>query len=355
MVYPVPRPLADVLRKGENNFDILRLIAAFAVIFGHAYAVAPQALKQDPVAVLLGFDYSGSLAVKFFFFLSGLLVTDSIIKKRFPLKFLARRCFRIFPGLWACLLVTVFIAGPTLTELPLSQYVYHPEVREYLLHNAILRDMRWTLPGVLFAPLPSINGSLWTLPFEFICYVFLAVGASLGLSLSRGVASAVLCAVIGLSFLAPEYMIQFGANAEALLLPACFALGGLAALNKTIIKVGAVQALALWVLVWLIPYPSPHRFLFYVAVFYFAIYVSSLGWVRRYLKLPFDASYGVYIYGFMIQQVLHKFFPAIGVHTHQLVACIVALCFGVMSWYLVEKSCIAAGSRLTSNGTPSSS
>jgi peptidoglycan/LPS O-acetylase OafA/YrhL len=300
----------------------------------------------------LGFDYSGSLAVKFFFFLSGLLVTESILNKPSPLKFLARRCFRIFPGLWVCIATTVFVVGPALTQLQLGEYLYHAEVRGYLFHNVSLIGLRWTLPGVIFAPLPAINGSLWTLPFECLCYIFLAVGSSLGLFLSRGVASGFLCGVIGMSLLAPEYTIQFGSNPEAQLLPACFALGGLAALHKNTIRIGPEQGLALWVLVWLIPYPLAHKFLFYVAAFYSVTYIASLGWVCRYMRIPFDASYGVYIYGFVVQQVLHKFFPEMGVHMHQLSACFVALCLGTLSWYIVEKPSIEAGARLTrpSNG-----
>ena len=62
--------LSDLLQRDNNNLDIFRLIAAALVIYGHAYAIAPQEGHSDVLARLLGYDYSGSLAVKLFFFLS---------------------------------------------------------------------------------------------------------------------------------------------------------------------------------------------------------------------------------------------------------------------------------------------
>ncbi len=73
--------LSQCLTRRNNNFDLLRLIAACAVIVGHAHALVPNDASPDAVLSLLGFDYSGSLAVKFFFFLSGLVVTNSLIEK----------------------------------------------------------------------------------------------------------------------------------------------------------------------------------------------------------------------------------------------------------------------------------
>ena len=74
--------LSDLLQRDNNNLDIFRLIAAALVIYGHAYAIAPQEGHSDVLVHLLGYDYSGSLAVKLFFFLSGLVVTNSLLHKR---------------------------------------------------------------------------------------------------------------------------------------------------------------------------------------------------------------------------------------------------------------------------------
>ena len=73
--------LAEILPRGANNLDLFRIIAAAMVIFGHAYALVPVSGQSDPLAQWLGFDSSGSLAVKVFFLLSGLVVTNSLLDK----------------------------------------------------------------------------------------------------------------------------------------------------------------------------------------------------------------------------------------------------------------------------------
>jgi surface polysaccharide O-acyltransferase-like enzyme len=74
--------LNKVLQKENNNLDVFRVIAAVMVIYGHANAFLPGEGRGDIVARFLPFDYSGSLAVKLFFFLSGLVVTNSLIEKK---------------------------------------------------------------------------------------------------------------------------------------------------------------------------------------------------------------------------------------------------------------------------------
>lgn len=343
------RLLSDVLQRDGNNFDLLRLFAAFAVIFGHAYTIAPQLPLEDPVLKLLQFDYSGSLAVKFFFFLSGLLVMDSLIRQPDPVRFLVRRTLRIFPGLFACLMLSVLIVGPVFTKLPLYDYFAQADTWTYLLRNSLLVDLQWKLPGV-FSDKPGLNGSLWTLPFESICYLYIAIFCGLGLFSFRFAANAILATIVATAFLAPQYLPRFGQNPISFLLPACFALGALFSINKQLIKIDLQRVVLLWILTVLVNELNAHIFLFYIAFFYTAIFVASLGFVIDRLKIPFDASYGVYVYGFMIQQCVHAVLPSIGVHGNQLISSIIALLVGIVSWFFVEKPAIAFGTKLTRSG-----
>lgn len=74
--------LTVALDRRSNNFDLLRLIAASTVIFGHSFAISPSGSMLDPVLQILGFDPSGTVAVNFFFFLSGLVLTNSLLEKK---------------------------------------------------------------------------------------------------------------------------------------------------------------------------------------------------------------------------------------------------------------------------------
>ncbi|GGK78164.1 hypothetical protein GCM10011405_27450 [Rufibacter glacialis] len=76
------------------------------------------------------------------------------------------------------------------------------------------------------------------------------------------------------------------------------------------------------------------------------VVVASLPYVVQKIKLPFDASFGVYIYGFVIQQCLHAVFPEMGVHSHQVISSLLAIGFGVFSWQFVEKRFIKLGNEI---------
>ena len=156
-----------LLRGG--NFDALRLSAASAVIFGHSF------LFFEPSDHLS--EFAGTLsicAVEIFFIISGYLVTQSFDRSRGWLRFVLARSMRIFPGLIACVLVSAVVLGPAFTKLALSEYFANSTVLYFVVYNSFLDVQSFPfLPEVTFYPGdlgPVINGSLWSLPFEYACY-----------------------------------------------------------------------------------------------------------------------------------------------------------------------------------------
>jgi peptidoglycan/LPS O-acetylase OafA/YrhL len=339
--------LSTVLKKNENNFDLLRLIAAVGVIIGHAYAIAPEPPLRDGVISILHFDFSGSLAVKFFFFLSGLLVTDSIVKRPEPIKFLVRRSFRIFPGLIACLLFTVFIVGPIYTRLTIYDYFQQRETWTYFANNIKLFNLQHKINSVIDGQY-GLNGSLWTLQYEFLCYVFVALCCGAAVFRNRQLASAVFIGITVIAFVAPQYLPWFSHKPDSFLLPACFSIGALFAINRNFLMIDLRIVLILWLVDYFSDGMSAHIFLFYVAFFYTAVYLATRKIVVTRLKLPFDPSYGVYLYGFLIQQCVHASWPDIGVHGNQIASMLIAFIIGIVSWYFVEKPALNFGAQFTS-------
>ena len=204
--------LDRLLLAQNNNLNLFRLVAALLVIYGHAPLFVPNQAAQDFVYDILRFDYSGSLAVKFFFMLSGLLVTQSLLQRPAIKPFLIKRAARIFPGLIICLLVSVFVVGLSFTNLSATAYLQHPQTWSYLLYNASLFSLQWELPGVFEgANTTTVNGSLWTLPLEVICYVCLALSFTIDIRHRRHFAAASLWVVIGIIFLGdsalPNYLL----------------------------------------------------------------------------------------------------------------------------------------------------
>lgn len=159
----------------DNNFDALRLIAASSVIFSHSFLIAEGTDRHEPLVVLTDRQaILGHVGVFVFFVISGFLVTQSYETTGSPLRYLAKRALRIFPGLFAALLISAFVIGPVVTALTLAAYFQRTEVYAYVVGNAALNLAIHELPGVLFANNPAgleVNGSLWTLRYEFMMYL----------------------------------------------------------------------------------------------------------------------------------------------------------------------------------------
>jgi peptidoglycan/LPS O-acetylase OafA/YrhL len=354
--------LSDALRRDNNNLDLLRLVAACMVIIGHSHALVATDPSRDLVLTLLDFDYSGSLAVKFFFFLSGLLVTNSLLEKPGVVGFSVARVCRVMPGLIVCVVLSALLLGPMVTSLPLAEYFHNPRTWSYIRANILLMP-QWDLPGV-FADHrnPGVNGSLWTLPFEVLCYVVLAASGLCGLFRRRAVASAVLAFVIGYAILTyaitihgislPVHLPLFVFRGlEARLLPACFAFGALLAVNQGLVQIRPWVLGLLILLCALCRGTGLFQFVFYAALFYGLVLAATTPPLKR-ARLPGDFSYGVYIYGFPSQQTLVFLYPDWNVHENQLAATAAALIAGALSWFLVERPAIRAGRRLSAWSSP---
>jgi peptidoglycan/LPS O-acetylase OafA/YrhL len=338
--------LEKSLIRENNNLDLYRLFLACLVIVGHAHAlVAVDKSNQDLVQSMLHFDYSGSLAVKAFFFLSGLVVTNSIIQSPRILEFTLSRFFRVFPALIICVLLSALVLGPLYTQLTIDQYFSNPNFKTYVLNNLTLK-LHWELPGVFLTnPLRAVNGSLWTLPLEVACYVVLVALALIGLFRSRISSSIVIILIICVTAFYPGIAGFLGFSAEAELLPACFALGSLFAINKQYIQVRWSVLCGLILISFLLKNTLAFKYLFYISFFYGSILIACTNLVLK-LRTPGDFSYGVYLYGFPVQQMFVASNPTWGVLTNQIATLTCALLLAVASWYAIERQGISLGRRL---------
>ena len=172
---------AEAATRHHNNFDALRLLAALSVIFSHSFLIAEGTGANDPLNRLTGNQCMLGLAGVFVFFaISGFLVTQSFEQTQAPLRYLAKRCLRIFPGYIVVLVLTAFVLGPLVTTLSLAEYLGRPEPYWYVLDNAVFSLKLHELPGVWFVDNAvglEVNGSLWSLGYEFEMYLMvLALG-----------------------------------------------------------------------------------------------------------------------------------------------------------------------------------
>jgi peptidoglycan/LPS O-acetylase OafA/YrhL len=334
------------LKRENNNFDILRLIAACTVIVGHAHALVPLDYPDDLVSSLLHFDYSGSLAVKFFFFLSGLVVANSLLDKPHPVAFGVARVCRLMPALIVSVVVCAIVVGPLATTMTLRDYFADPRTWSFIRDNVSL-TLQWDLPGAFASHRnTAVNGSLWTSPIEVFCYLFLAALGFVETFRHRSVGSTVLIAIVAYAAIAPTYLAMFGFNGSLpRWLPVCFACGAFLAVNKQAIHLRSQSMVGLVLLCVIFHDTDLFPIAFYAALFYGSILAAASPLLRR-MRLPGDFSYGVYLYGFPLQQLLVHFFPKWSVHENQVAALAAALLAGGCSWYLIERPAIRAGRRL---------
>lgn len=173
--------LGDFSGVRENNFNLLRCVAALMVIYSHSWALSAESESGDWLKSFLG-GSPGMLAVNAFFIISGFLVMQSWGRQRSLLNFCRARVFRVIPGLAGVLLFTVLLSGMFWTSLDAASFFRSGEVWKYVYKNLLMIRTEYDLPGV-FAnnPYPdAVNGSLWTLRYEMKMYLALAVLGLLG-------------------------------------------------------------------------------------------------------------------------------------------------------------------------------
>lgn len=326
--------------KRDNNFDALRLVAAATVVFSHSFFIAEGSEAHEPLILLTGRQSILGLAGVFVFFaISGFLVTQSFEQTKSPWRYLVKRALRIFPGYFVVLLLTAFVLGPAVTNLPLDDYFKHPEPYRYVLDNAVFSLKTHELPGVVFVDNSvglEVNGSLWSLGPEFLMYLtVLALGI---LRLIRVPACLALLA-LGMATIHFDALGMLGGWGWML---------GFFAAGMTLYKLkgsgifnGKIALLALIGLAASIPL---RQFILLFPLFgcYLALYLAL------HPKLPIipaarfgDLSYGLYIYGWPAQQIVIWLMRGHAAWWQDfLLAAPLAAAFAFLSWHLVEKRAI---------------
>lgn len=337
------RTLAELAQRRENNFDLLRLIAALMVLITHSFALTATS-GAAWTALFAGYEPS-RLAVYAFFVISGFLVAGSL-ERRGILRYFEARALRIYPALAVMCLLTVFVLGPLLTELPLTEYMTSWSTYSYL-QNIISYKTQFVLPGLFpHVPYPgTVNGSLWTIPMELFCYVLLAMlyiagRASLRLSalLVAAVAGFLIGNFAGGPGMAP--MVLFGTTEVMPVLQygLFFFVGAVFWHHRGAIRISPLFA-GVAAAGFIASGGTPAApFLLYVWLPYLLMclaYGPKVG--HATLKKVGDLSYGTYLYAFPIQQAIMQLAGArMGPWGLSASAGICSMALAWLSWRYVE-------------------
>jgi peptidoglycan/LPS O-acetylase OafA/YrhL len=109
------------------------------------------------------------------------------------------------PALTVEVLLSALVLGPVLTTASLENYFLSADFRLYFLN--ILGDIHYHLPGVFLSnPVTVVNGQLWTVPWELVCYIVLAALAVTGVFRRRHwLVLSLLGLYVALQFLVPYW------------------------------------------------------------------------------------------------------------------------------------------------------
>ena len=332
----LPRSVAPTIgeawSQGRNNFNLMRLVAAWMVIYGHASTITGVPFT-DAFAWLTRLRGAGAVAVDLFFVVSGFLIAASL-QRNDVRGYLVSRGLRIVPALVVCVALTTFVLGPLVTTAP--HYWTDPRTWEYFGVNASLALSRFHLPGV-FAQHPSdvVNGSLWTLPHEARLYVLLLLAWLPGLLAPRRYLPLWALAMLAGYLLAwrfwplPDHVQKY---AEC---TAFFITGTLLWVLRDRIRLSAFGVLAL-----LLAFAAL-RGGAWSHLPYFGLLTYGTLYLALRVKLPLirhtDISYGVYLYGWPAQQLAWLLPAGKGIAGNIVIASAIALALGALSWFVVER------------------
>ena len=155
--------------KSSNNFGFLRLFFAVLVILAHSFGPVYGDLPRDILTRIFGTLSLADLGVDGFFLISGYLVTKSFEGSHSTGEYLLKRILRIYPGYVVAYVLCILVLGPFVG----GQIASLPGIK-VLAHIISLQTPN--MEGV-FSGAPDLNSSMWTIAYEFRCYLLvLAVG-----------------------------------------------------------------------------------------------------------------------------------------------------------------------------------
>jgi peptidoglycan/LPS O-acetylase OafA/YrhL len=349
--------ISEALGGHRNSLGLIRLILAAMVIFDHSYPLGGFGI--DPVSRLThGQATAGSLAVGGFFAISGYLIAKSGLAGD-VVQFMWRRVLRIFPGYWAVLLIAGFVVAPIIWTaagqgldalfVPGTATSLH-----YFSVNWTLRIGTFGIQDIFTDTTPYgrlvhasvFNGSLWSLIYEWNCYLIIGVAVAFGvLTKARFIVpltTAFFMVAQVVNLLSPASLASiapFLADQQRVFLTMTFLLGSCIALYPRFVPYDKLLGLLSGLVIAGTLRLGGFQTIGTVAAVYFVLFLAAwLPKVFQRVGARNDYSYGVYIYGFLVQQILaYLGVTKWGFAPYLLLSLVLSLGCACVSWHLVEK------------------
>jgi peptidoglycan/LPS O-acetylase OafA/YrhL len=330
-----------------NNFDFIRFTLASLVMFSHAFPILLE--HKDFISILTNNELNiGSICVGCFFIISGFFITQSFEKYNNIRKYYKARFCRIYPGLITVVIFTTFIMGPIISIEPIKNYLVSLETYIYMLSRLLPIYGNHTLPGVFVNNTDNtINSSLWSISPEIWCYIGISILGILNilkirvLILITWIILIVVILIIDYLNL-PDLLKIYYIIYSFIVVISFFLSGSLLYLYRDIINLNIKNDIL--------------SILILLVLIYFKFYLLSILLTIPYLLFRFayskkikiynfakygDFSYGIYIYGFFIQQTIENYKIILNIKLNFLIGFllpyIITIICAFLSWNLIEK------------------
>jgi peptidoglycan/LPS O-acetylase OafA/YrhL len=292
---------AEAIAHGrDNNFNLIRMVAASAVIVAHSYALS---LGPGRDVLIERWIYPldlGSAAVRVFFVISGFFIFKSFDRRASIYAFTAARVGRLLPALLLVSSATTLAIGAGFVGFAHNPYPFAP------------------------------NGSLWTLKYEIICYIVLAIAGLCGL-FDKGRFPAFLIGVAMVYAAIKSRFLPLPLPLADLSLP--FVLGMAAYQYRRLVPLSGYVAAPLVAIAYLCRTDA----IWSLALGYCAFWIGArFEWLRPYNRLG-DYSYGTYIFAWPVQQMTAMLIVGVSPVQMMLVAMPATWALGIISWHLIER------------------
>jgi peptidoglycan/LPS O-acetylase OafA/YrhL len=323
-----------------NSLNAIRLALAATVIVSHSWPIGGYGRAPS-----YGGWAPGGWAVDGFFVLSGYLITGSRLNNSLG-SYLKRRVLRIYPGFVVCLLSVVLVFAP------IGYLRLHHSLRGYLTtphtpvrYLVVNLDLKLHLPSVAGTPggHEAWAGTLWTLYFEFLCYLMVGLLACWG-PFRRRPAVAVVVLVIATAISFQNKHVNHHTDTANLIRLAPFFFAG-TVVYQLRDRVPCTWWLAALSAVALVFGPNGGPRLLVICALpltYLMLYLGAvvpIGLGRRN-----DISYGIYMYGYPVE-LLVRYFGFASQAAFILVSILATIPLAAASRFVVERPAMRWRSR----------
>jgi len=289
------------------GFDGLRLLAALTVIFSHAFLIATGSEETEPFVRLLGpGNILGLYGVYTFFIISGFLLARSLSYGDDIVQFIVNRLLRIYPAFCFCILLTAFVVGPLVSSSSPMAYFSSPDLYSSVAVTITCMCDSEALPGVYAYQgkvASVVNGSLWSLSYEVLSYVFLvwlwiAFRSTAGVAITLAVVATATAMGPGLHKYLPGIAYTLPYFAGGVVMHSFHERFGAHKIGAFLCVAGLVIAGCFGL----------HKIAFAVFGAYLIVFLAgrpNIG--SRFASRFGDMSYGVYLFGWPMEQVAKQF------------------------------------------------